>query len=114
MVAWSTTHRSRTPSRSAPSACTPADANRPAPDRRARRPARRRNRCGDPRAHLLVDARFAADLARYADEVELVVLPATNSRRVQPTDFEHAGRLTGEALAACRKLLSARPVLAAA
>src|SRR3954464_8018866 len=63
---------------------------------------------------LLVDARFAADLARYADEVELVVLPATNSRRVQPTDFEHAGRLTGGALAACRKLLSARPVLAPA
>jgi NTE family protein len=63
---------------------------------------------------LLVDARFAADLARYADEVELVVLPAPNSRRVQPTDFEHASRLTGEALAACRKLLSARPVLAPA
>jgi NTE family protein len=63
---------------------------------------------------LVVDARFAADLARYADEVELVVLPAPNSRRVQPTDFEHASRLAGEALAACRKLLSARPVLAPA
>jgi hypothetical protein len=33
---------------------------------------------------------------------------------VQPTDFEHASRLTGEALAACRKLLAARPVLAPA
>jgi NTE family protein len=63
---------------------------------------------------LLVDARFAADVARYSDEVELVVLPAPNARCVQPTDFEHASRLTGEALAACRKLLSARPVLAAA
>src|SRR3954452_295762 len=29
---------------------------------------------------LLVDARFAADLARYAHDVELIVLPAPNSR----------------------------------
>jgi NTE family protein len=63
---------------------------------------------------LLVDARFAADLARYANDVELVVLPAPNSMRVQPTDFDHASRLTSEALAACRELLSARPVLAPA
>ena len=63
---------------------------------------------------LLVDARLAADLARYADEVELVVLHAPNSRRVQPTDFEHASRLTAEALAACRKLLAPPPVLAPA
>lgn len=62
---------------------------------------------------LLVDARFAADLARYADEVELIVLPAPNSRRVQPTDFEQASRLTAEALSACRELL-AGPALAPA
>src|SRR4051812_10915186 len=60
---------------------------------------------------LLVDARFAADLARYAHEVELIVLPAPNSRCVQPTDFEHAGRLTAEALSACREALAARPAL---
>src|SRR4051812_21774482 len=60
---------------------------------------------------LLVDARFAADLARYAQEVELIVLPAPNSRCVQPTDFEHASRLTAEALTACRDALAARPSL---
>jgi NTE family protein len=62
---------------------------------------------------LLVDARFAADLARYADVVELIVLPAPNARRVQPTDFDQASRLTAEALAACRELL-AGPALAPA
>jgi NTE family protein len=60
---------------------------------------------------LLVDGRFAADLTRYADQVELIVLPASNSHRVQPTDFEHASRLTAEALAACRRVLAARPAL---
>jgi NTE family protein len=60
---------------------------------------------------LLVDARFAADLARYAHQVELIVLPAPNSHRVQPTDFEHASRLTAEALSACREALAARPAL---
>jgi len=60
---------------------------------------------------LLVDARFAADVARFADEVELIVLPAPNARRVQPTDFAHAGRLSAEALGACRELL-AQPVQA--
>jgi NTE family protein len=63
---------------------------------------------------LLVDARFAADLARYANDVELIVLPAPNPHRVQPTDFEHASRLTAEALAACREMLAARPALASA
>src|SRR3954471_13782803 len=63
---------------------------------------------------LLVDARFAADLARYAHEVELIVLPAPNSRCVQPTDFEHASRLTAEALTACREALAARPALGVA
>jgi NTE family protein len=63
---------------------------------------------------LLVDARFAADVARYAQEVELIVLPAPNAHRVQPTDFEHAGRLMAEALAACREVFAARPALEAA
>jgi NTE family protein len=56
---------------------------------------------------LLVDARLAADLARYASEVELVVLPAPNTRNVQPMDFDHAGHLTADALSACREVLSA-------
>jgi NTE family protein len=59
---------------------------------------------------LLVDARFAADVARYSCEVELIVLRAPNSRHVQPTDFAHGGRLSAEALAACRELL-AEPAL---
>jgi NTE family protein len=62
---------------------------------------------------LLVDGRFAADVARYAEEVELIVLQAPNPRRVQPTDFAHAGRLSAEALGACRELL-AQPVRAQA
>lgn len=63
---------------------------------------------------LLVDARFTADLARYANQVELIVLPAPNPHRVQPTDFEHASRLTAGALAACREALGARATLASA
>jgi NTE family protein len=55
---------------------------------------------------LLVDGRFAADVARFADEVELIVLRAPNARGVQPTDFAHAGQLSAEALAACRALLA--------
>src|SRR4051794_16945023 len=59
----------------------------------------------------LVDSRFAADVARFAQEVELIVLPAPNAHRVQPTDFEHAGRLMAEALTACREVFAARPAL---
>jgi NTE family protein len=62
---------------------------------------------------LLVDARFASDIARYAREVELIVLRAPNTRHVQPTDFAQGGRLSAEALAACRELL-AEPSLALA
>lgn len=54
----------------------------------------------------LADARLTADLARYASEVELIVLPAPNHRQVQPLDFAHASRLTADALTACRELLS--------
>ena len=49
----------------------------------------------------------------YSGEVDFIVLPTANSRRVQPTDFEQAGRLTAGALAACRELL-AEPTLASA
>jgi NTE family protein len=63
---------------------------------------------------LLIDARFAADLARYGADVELIVLEAPNSRCVQPTDFEHAGRLITDALTACRESLAEPAVEAAA
>jgi NTE family protein len=56
---------------------------------------------------LLVDHRFAADVARYSGEVELVVLPAPNRARIKPTDFDHSSRLIGDALAGARELLGA-------
>ena len=63
---------------------------------------------------LLVDGRFAADVARYANDAELIVLPAPNAGRVQPTDFDHAGRLIAVALEASRELLAGRPLVAQA
>jgi NTE family protein len=54
---------------------------------------------------LLVGARLEADLARYAQEAELVVLPAANPRRVQPTDFDHADHLIASALQAAKGAL---------
>jgi len=55
---------------------------------------------------LLVGARLEADLARYAGEVELIVLPARNPLDVEPTDFGHAGRLIRDGLAAGRRRLA--------
>jgi NTE family protein len=55
---------------------------------------------------LLVDGRLEADIARYSAAAELIVLPAPNPQGVQPTDFEHSSRLIGQALAACRDLLT--------
>jgi NTE family protein len=60
---------------------------------------------------VLVGARLEADLARYAGEAELIVLPAANAHRVQPTDFDHSSRLIGEALAAARSALDAIPAV---
>jgi NTE family protein len=59
---------------------------------------------------LMVDARLEADLARYADASELIVLPAVNPGHVQPTDFDHASRLIGAALEAARAALDATPI----
>jgi NTE family protein len=47
-----------------------------------------------------------ADLVRFALDVELIVLPAPNEQRVQPTDFRHAERLAAGALAAARAALA--------
>jgi NTE family protein len=60
---------------------------------------------------LLVGSRLEADVARYASAAELIVLPAANPGRVQPTDFDHSDRLIGAALAATRMALAA-PVAA--
>jgi NTE family protein len=56
---------------------------------------------------LLVGARLEAELARYATAAELILLPGANPQRVQPTDFDHAGRLIGAALTAARAALAA-------
>jgi NTE family protein len=55
---------------------------------------------------LLVASRLEADIARYENDVELIVLPAANSLGVQPTDFDHSSRLTAEAHAASREALA--------
>ena len=54
---------------------------------------------------LLAGARLQSDLVRYATAAELIVLPAVNRGRVQPTDFDHASRLIAHALAAARTAL---------
>jgi NTE family protein len=59
---------------------------------------------------LLVGARLQSDLARYATAAELIVLPAVNRERIQPTDFDHASRLIGQALTAARAVLDAARV----
>jgi NTE family protein len=60
---------------------------------------------------LLVGARLEADLARYAGAAELIVLPAVNPQRVQPTDFDHSSRLIRAALGAARAALEAVPAV---
>jgi NTE family protein len=55
---------------------------------------------------LLVGRRLEADIVRYGQDVELVVLPAANTRNVQPTDFDHSSRLMSEALTATRDMLA--------
>jgi NTE family protein len=55
---------------------------------------------------LLVGSRLEADIAGYASEAELIILPAPNPLAVQPTDFGHAGRLMRDAHAAARRRLA--------
>jgi NTE family protein len=56
---------------------------------------------------LMSNARLYADIERYADDAELIVLPPDNSHHVQPTDFGHASRLIGAAHASARVVLEA-------
>jgi hypothetical protein len=55
---------------------------------------------------LLVGSRLEADIFRYQGDVELIVLPAANTQHIQPTNFEHSGRLAAEAHAAGRDALA--------
>jgi NTE family protein len=57
---------------------------------------------------LLIDSRLEADIARYTDQAELIVLAAPNPGYVQPTNFEHAARLMSDAHAAARAVLARR------
>ena len=58
---------------------------------------------------LVTGARLEVDLARYAGTAELIVLPAPNPGRVQPTDFTQADRLVDAALQAARTALGPAP-----
>jgi NTE family protein len=63
--------------------------------------------CG---VRLLIDSRLDADIARYASDAELIVLPAPNPGHVQPTNFEHAARLMIDAHVGARAVLARREV----
>jgi NTE family protein len=54
---------------------------------------------------LLISSRLKSDIARYAADVDLTVLPAPNAAWIQPTSFEHSSVLIDRALAAARTLL---------
>ena len=54
---------------------------------------------------VLVGARLEADLVRYADAAELIVLRAANRTRVQPTNFGDAELLIAQGLRAARRQL---------
>ena len=51
-----------------------------------------------------------ANIARFAREAELIVLPAGNTAGVRPTSFEHAARLTIDARLAARATLARQRV----
>ena len=59
---------------------------------------------------LLIDSQRGAEIARYADQVELIVLPAPNPDHVRLTDFRQSSSLIDGALAAARSFLAARAV----
>jgi NTE family protein len=59
---------------------------------------------------LLISTRLDADLRRYASEVELIVLSASNAHRVSPTDFGHAANLIAASRASSRSVLAAAGV----
>jgi NTE family protein len=50
--------------------------------------------------------RFAEDVRRYRDEVELTVLPPPSHAEILPTDFGHADELIADAVASARGALA--------
>jgi hypothetical protein len=57
---------------------------------------------------LMVANRLGSDIEQYADKAELVVLPARNPGRVQPSDFDHATALIECGYKAAQALLAER------
>jgi NTE family protein len=55
-----------------------------------------------------VNQRFAADVVRYADAAELIVLPSPALSGILPTDFARADELIREALTRARGMLARR------
>jgi NTE family protein len=55
--------------------------------------------------NLLAGCRLQADIARYSEEADLILLPAPNAGCVQLTSFEHSQRLMADARAAARAAL---------
>jgi hypothetical protein len=53
--------------------------------------------------------RSAPSMSSAMGFIPLIVLPAPNPDRVQPTDFDHADRLIGRALQAARRTLDDIP-----
>ena len=71
--------------------------------RRAKRTGRRDLWAGTARRQPAT-----GDVARYAGDAELIVLPVPKTSGVQPTSFEHSTRLIREARAAARATLAPR------
>jgi NTE family protein len=85
----------------------------PTMDRSFARPVQRRTAVGAAvdAIGVMMRSRLHADIARFAGQVELIVLPAPNPLNVMPTDFGQADRLMHDAFAAARARL-AQPIAA--
>ena len=62
---------------------------------------------------LMIESQKRAGIAEYADQAELVVMPAPNPHHVQPVDFRHTQSLIDGALAAAREFLATAALAAA-
>jgi NTE family protein len=80
----------------------------PTMDRSFARPVQRRTAVGAAvdAIGVMMRSRLHADIARFASQVELIVLPAPNPLNVMPTDFGQADRLVRDAFQAARGRLA--------
>ena len=61
-----------------------------------------------------MSARVESDLARFANQTELIVLPGVNATDVQPTDFSHGASLISASHEAAAEMPRASSSLLAA